>query len=226
MTGHNQDRISGGLIVGAVAAAAVLMLHHPTSFKGPDDDLLLSDWSNTVVHGAMIVCLLTLRFGHAEWAQRLGKAHLSVRLGAMLLDSGMGAFIAAALISGFAAGGVVARLEFSDARLLLKAFVALNQALANLGMALTAAAMATWAIRMVRLDGVTRTAGGLGLISAVAAAYWMIVGKGAFGLYPAVTATALFGLWSILIASQMMSPPQRSPHDERDTSSRRHFGQS
>lgn len=211
MTGRNQDRISGGLIIGAVAAAAVLMLHHPTSFRGPDDGLLLSDWSNTVVHGAMIVCLLALRFGHAEWAQRLGKAHLSVRLGAMLLDSGMVAFIAAALISGFAAGGVAARLEPKDARLLLKAFVALNQALANLGMVLTAAAMVAWALRMVRLDMVTRVAGGLGLIAAFAAAYWMIVGQGAFGLYPAVTATALFGLWSILIASQMMVAPAKEP---------------
>lgn len=211
MTGHNQDRISGGLIVAAVAAAAVLMLHHPTSFKGPDDGLLLNDWSNTVVHGAMIVCLLAVRFGHAEWAQRLGKAHLAVRLGAMLLDSGMVAFIAAALISGFAAGGVAARVEADDARLLLKAFAALNQALADLGMVLTAAAMATWAVRMARLEGVTRIAGGLGLVAAVAAGYWMIVGKGAFGLYPAVTATALFGLWSILIASQMMVARAKEP---------------
>ncbi|MFA4900113.1 MAG: hypothetical protein WC563_11355 [Brevundimonas sp.] len=211
MTGRDQDRISGGLIVGAVGAAATLMLHHPTSFKGPDDGLLLNDWSNTAVHGAMIVCLLALRFGHAEWAQRLGKAHLSVRLGAMLLDSGMTAFIAAALISGFAASGVAARLEPDDARLMLKGFVALNQALANLGMALTAAAMATWAVRMLRLDMVARIAGGLGLIAAVAAACWMIVGQGAFGLYPAVTATALFGLWSILIASQMMVAPAKEP---------------
>ena len=51
----------------------------------------------------------------------------------------------------------------------------------------------------------------LGLIAAVAAACWMIVGQGAFGLYPAVTATALFGLWSILIASQMMVAPAKEP---------------
>ena len=204
-----EGRLSGGLIIAAVAGALVLMLHHPTSFQGPDDGLLLNDWSNTVVHGAMIVCLFMLRFALSTWARRLGPAHASVRAGAMAFDGGMTAFIGAALISGFAASGLAAgQADPAEVRLQLKAFVALNQVLANLGMVLTAAALGLWAIRMVRLKGLTRVTGLLGLTIAIMAAGWMIVGQGAFGLYPALISTLLFGAWSLLVAWRMIDGDQ------------------
>ncbi|WP_395945569.1 hypothetical protein [Brevundimonas sp.] len=205
MNHDTEDRLSGGLILAAVLAALVLMLHHPTSFKGPDDGLLLADWSNTVVHGAMMACLFLLRFAFGSWARRLGMEHASVRAGSLAFDCGMAAFIAAALVSGFAAGGLLAQAGYSDeVRSALAALGALNRALANLGMALTVAAMALWAIRMMRMSGLPRIAGALGLAIAAAALGWLVVRQGAFGLYPAMTSTVLFGAWSILVASRMM----------------------
>lgn len=198
-------RVAGGLILTATIVALALMLHHPTSLDGPDDGLLLNDWTNAGVHGGMIACLLILRFGFSSWARRLGGDHASVRAGALAFDAGMSAFVAAALINGFAIGGLVAgRADPASAGLLLAAFGALNRALANFGMILTAVAMALWAIRMLRLDALSRLAGALGLAIAALAGGWMIVGRGAFGLYPATVATLLFAAWSTLVASRMM----------------------
>ncbi len=214
MDDNSEGRLSGGLIIAAVMGALVLMSHHPTSFNGPDDGLLMNDWSNTVVHGAMIVCLLMLRFAFSTWARRLGPDQASVRAGAMAFDGGMTAFIAAALIAGFAVGGLAKAQADPDAiRLLLNTFGALNGSLANLGMILTATAMALWAVPMLRLTPMVRITGVAGLLIAVVAVGWMIVGRGAFGLYPATMATALFGAWSLVIASQMMRG--RPPGDAR-----------
>jgi hypothetical protein len=205
MTDKPDTRLAGGLIIAATLGALALMLHHPTSLDGPDDGLLLNDWTNAGIHGGMIACLLILRFGFSDWARRLGQDHASVRAGAMAFDAGMTAFIAAALINGFAAGGLVAgQAEPAAVRLQLAAFGALNRTLANFGMILTAAAMALWAVRMLRLGALARLAGGLGLVIAVFAGGWMVVGQGAFGLYPATVATLLFGAWSSLVASRMM----------------------
>jgi hypothetical protein len=210
MDDERDTRLAGGLIIAATIGSLVLMLHHPTSLDGPDDGLLLNDWTNTAVHGGMIACLLILRFGFSDWARRLGQDHASVRAGAMAFDAGMTAFVAAALINGFAAAGLVAaQADPAAVRLQLAAFGVLNRALANFGMILTAVAMALWAIRMLRLDAMNRLAGALGLAIAVLAAGWMVVGQGAFGLYPATVATLLFGAWSTLVASRMIrsDPP-------------------
>lgn len=198
MDDKHDTRLAGGLIVAATIGALVLMLHHPTSLDGPDDGLLLNDWTNTAVHGGMIACLLMLRFGFSDWARRLGHDHASVRAGSMAFGAGMTAFVAAALINGFAVGG-----------LQLSAFGALNRTLANFGMVLTAVSMALWAVRMLRMDALSRMAGALGLVIAVVAGGWMVIGQGVFGLYPATVATLLFGAWSTLVASRMMraDPP-------------------
>ena len=203
-----EGRLAGGLIIAAVLGALLMMLHHPTSFNGPDDGLLLNDWSNTAVHGAMIVCLFLFRFGFSTWARRLGEDYASVRAGTMAFEGGMNAFIGAALISGFAAGALAAQADPEAVRQSFRAFGALNRALANLGMVLTVVAMALWAIRMVQLGTMTRIAGALGLVVAIVGVGWMVVGQGSFGLYPATVATALFGAWSLLVASQMMTRDQ------------------
>lgn len=210
MDDRNHTRLAGGLIIAATLGSLVLMLHHPTSLDGPDDGLLMGDWTNTGVHGGMIACLLMLRFGFSEWARRLGRDHASVRAGAMAFDAGMTAFMAAALVNGFAVSGLLAAQTDPDAvRLQVAAFGALNRALANFGMVLTVVAMVLWAVRMLRLDAQTRIAGAVGVAIALAAAGWLIVGQGGFGLYPATVATVLFGGWSILVASRMMRDEPR-----------------
>lgn len=208
MINLSERRLSGGLIIATVWGAFLLMLHHPTSFKGPDDGLLLNDWSNTLVHGVMIGCLFMLRFSFQTWARRLGTEHASVRAGTMAFDAGMTSFIGAALITGFAGGGLA---DPDAVRMQVKTIGAVNRALANLGMVLTTAAMTLWAVRMLRLTVMTKIAGAFGLIVAVIAAGWMIVGQGSFGLYPATVATVLFGAWSLLVASWMISEKPGDP---------------
>ena len=91
----------------------------------------------------------------------------------------------------------------------LRVLVALNRALANLGMVLTVAGMAFWALRMSRLQALTRVAGVLGLGLSPVAAGWLVLGRGAFGLYTATVAIMLFGAWSLLVAAQMVRPNQQ-----------------
>lgn len=204
----NQDteaRWCGALILAAVMVALVLMAHHPTSYKGPDDGLLLDDWSNTVVHGVMMVSLFLLRFAFGSWSRLLGAEHACVRAGSLAFDSGMTCFIAATLFSGFAAADLLAQAD--DPYKLapaLNTLGALIRALAHLGFVLTAAAMTLWAIPMLRIGGLSRVAGLLGLGIAAVAAGWLIIADGAFGLYPAMISTILFAAWSVLIASLMM----------------------
>lgn len=205
MDENSEGRLSGGLIIAAVLGALVLMMHHPTSFEGPDDGLLMNDWSNSTVHGAMVVCLFLFRFAFGTWARRLGREYASVRAGTMAFDAGMTAFIAASVIAGSAAGSLAGQTDSETVRIQMKALGAVNLTLANLGMILTAAAIGLWAIRMLRLNALTRVAGTLGLIVAAAAAGWMVIERGTFGLYPATIATMLFGVWSSLVALRMMA---------------------
>lgn len=208
MNDRSEGRLSGGLIIASVLGALMLMLHHPTSFNGPDDGLLLNDWSNQFVHGAMIACLFMLRFSFRTWVRRLGTDHASVRAGTMVFDAGMTAFIGAALITGFAVGGLAGQGDSEAVLTQVMSLGAVNRALANLGIVLTAAAMTLWSVRMLRLMALAKIAGALGLVVAVVAVGWMTVGKGAFGLYPATVATVLFGAWSLLVAARMMTDTQ------------------
>lgn len=204
MRNLSEVRLSGALIIATALGVLVLMMHHPTSFKGPDDGLLLDDWSNNSVHGAMIVCLFMLRFSFVTWARHLGTKHASVRAGMIAFDAGMTAFVGAALITGFAADSLAGQADPEVARMQATTLGALSHALANLGMVLTALAMTLWAVRMLRLTVLTKLAGALGLVVTAVTAWWMVIGQGAFGLYPATVATLLFGAWSLLVASRMM----------------------
>lgn len=212
-----QNRTAGVLILGATLAAVFLVLHHPTSLDGTPDRLLLADWSNTLVHGGMIAVLCVLNLGVSWLPDLVGERHVSVRAGRMAFAGGMAAFVGAALINGFASLGLVAGGgDSSTLALQMGVLTALNRALANLGMVLAAAAMAFWAIRMLRLDLTLKIAGGLGVGVAMLAANWLIVGRGAFGFYPALIATLAFGAWSSMIALRLMGAGRTGPATAHD----------
>lgn len=200
-----EGRIVGGLIIAAALGALMLMMHHPTSIDGADDRLLLRDWGNTMVHGGMMACLFALTFAFAIVARRLGEEQLDVRAGGMAFTGGMTAMIVAALINGFVVGGLrVATTDRAAAALQFATLGLLNQTLALLGMALVSMAMALWAIRMVRMDGLTKVAGVLGVAMALLAGWWLAVGEGMFGLYPATYSMIAFATWSLIVATQMI----------------------
>lgn len=198
-------RLGGALMLGATLAALALMLHHPTSLHGPDDGRLMRDWSNALVHGGMIACLLVLMAGASVLPRRLGERRLSVRAGALAFNGGVVAMIGAALINGFTVPRILAAAASPGlARLQASPFSALNQVLALFGMVLVGLACALWAVRMLRLDPVTKIAGGLGVAIAVLAVGWLMHGHGDFGLLPAMTALTVFAVWSLITAVQLL----------------------
>lgn len=200
-----EGRFVGGLIIAAALGALVLMLHHPTSIDGTDDGLLLRDWGNAMVHGGMMIYLFAFLFAFAVLARRLGQEHLSVRAGGMAFTGGMTALIVAALINGFVVGGLLAETpDLPAAALQLLTLRLLNQTLALLGMALVSVAMALWGPRMLRLDGLTKVAAGLGIAMAFLAGWWLLAGGGKFGLYPATYSMIAFAAWSLIVATQLI----------------------
>lgn len=200
-----EARQAGVLLLAGTGGALVLMLHHPTSLKGPDDGLLLSDWSNAGVHGGMVACLLAICMGGSSLPRWLGDGNLSVRAGRVAFTGGMAALIAAGLINGFATGSLAARAgAASTLSVQFGTLAALNQTFAVFGVAMVAAAMGLWSARMLRLDPMARIAGIAGLAAAALAAGWLAVGGGAFGLVPAVVATLVFGAWSGLTAASLL----------------------
>lgn len=203
-----EARQAGGLMLAGTGASVMLMLHHPTSLRGPDDGVLLGDWSNAGVHGGMIVCLMAIGLGASSVPRWLGERHLSVRAGRMAFTGGVTALIVAALVNGFAADGLAARAD-SPALLAVQFPVlwALNQTFAVFGVALVAAAMALWAAGMLRLGVLAKVAAVAGLGAGGLALWWLAVGEGRFGLIPAVVATGIFAAWSVLTAACLLRGP-------------------
>lgn len=200
-----EARQAGGLLLAGTGASLMLMLHHPTSLRGPDDGLLLGDWSNAGVHGGMVACLMAIGLGGSTVPRWLGEGHLSVRAGRMLFTGGVAALIVAALVNGFAADGLAVRAESREVfAIQFRVLAALNQTFAMYGMALVAAAMALWAARMSRLDLTAKAAGVAGVGAGALALWWLTVGEGRFGLIPAVVATVVFAAWSVLTAASLL----------------------
>jgi hypothetical protein len=208
MSTKREARQASGLLLAGTGGALILMLHHPTSMKGPDDGLLLNDWSNAGVHGGMVACLLAISVGGSTLPRWLGEGNLSVRAGRVAFTGGMAALIAAGLINGFAMGGLAARAGSAEAlSIQFGTLAALNQTLAVFGVAMAGSAMGFWSVRMLRLDPIAKIAGVAGLAAAALAAGWLAIGGGAFGLVPAVVATLVFGAWSALTAASLLSGP-------------------
>lgn len=206
---HPDDRNDGVLIAGATLAALFLMLHHPTSASGAGEDgHLLSDWSNSLVHGAMIACLIALSVGLDGVRYRLGERALLARGGAILIAGGFLALGGAALVSGFASGRLAAQttdpaVHDAGGHVLW----ALNQSLTSLGSLLIAAGAAAWAPRLWRLGVAGKVSAALGVGMAGLAAWWNAT-DGGFGLMVAATSLAVFALWSLSLAAFMLTGPK------------------
>lgn len=208
MTGPDttrQGQIAGGLIIAATLGSLVFMLHHPTSVAGPDDGMLMRDWGIGPVHAGMLICLVALLLALSVMARRLNEDHASVRMGMTAFTLGMQALIGAGLINGFVLVDLANAIP-DQATLVLpfRTLWAVNQALTGLGIGLGGLATSLWSIRMLASGGMNRVTGGLGLALGALAAWWLLAGQGEFGLYPAVTATVAFGVWSLMVAVQMI----------------------
>lgn len=200
-----QGQWVGGTIAVSILLAVAVVAHHPTSLAGPDDGLLMRDWSNTFVHRAMIVCLLIGLFAFPAMAWRLGTDSLRVQTGVLSFVLGMQALIGAALINGFVLEAVATSISDPAAReAAFQTLWAVNQALAGLGISLVGLAVTLWSISLLGRDAMTRLTGGIGIAVGLLALGWVVAGQGRFGLYQAMTATVAFALWALLVAVQMI----------------------
>lgn len=206
---YPDDRNDGVLIAGATLAALFLMLHHPTSASGAGEDgHLLSDWNNSLVHGAMIACLIALSVGLDGVRHRLGERALLTRAGAILIGAGFLALAGAALVNGFATGRLAAQTTdpaVHDAG--GQVLWALNQSLTSLGSLVVAAGAAAWAPRLWRLGVAGKVSAALGVGMAGLAVWWNAT-DGGFGLIVAATSLAVFALWSLSLAAVIVIGPK------------------
>ncbi len=201
----NHTRADGVIIVVATGVAMILMLHHPTSFTaGRDDGLLLSDWSNSFVHAAMIGCLIALAVGVEGVKHRLDATRVLTRAGALLIGAGFLALASAAMVNGLATGRLFAATSDPVIREAGgRAFWALNQSLTALGTLLVATGAAAWSPGLWRLSMTGRVAAGLG-VALLSLAVWHTVTDGGFGLHVAVGSMAVFAVWSTAVAAVMI----------------------
>lgn len=206
------DHTDGTVIAGATLAALFLMLHHPTGHSGSGDDgYLLADWSNTLVHGAMIACLMVIAVGLDGVRRRLGEQVLLTRFGALLLGAGFLALSGAAVVNGFAAERLIAQTADNAAREAGgQTLWALNQALTSVGTVLIAGGATAWAPGFWRLGGIGRLSAALG-VGLAALAVWWTATDGGFTLTAAVAAMAAFALWSLSVAAVMVVRSKGEP---------------
>jgi hypothetical protein len=211
---HTDERIdsrpAGVALAASAATALFLMLHHPTSLKGPDDGLLATDMANDLVHGGMIACLIGLGVGVDALCRRLGPDRPSVAAGRGVWNLGAAGLITAALINGFALGRVAAALPASEGRqAALTGLWTLNQVLGAFGLVGVALATGLLAVAMVRAGGLLRIAGAIGAAMAALGPVWALTTGGDLDLHAAVISMGLFSTWAGLVGAALIRAPRR-----------------
>lgn len=214
MTDHNDfDSRPAGLALAASAGAGLfLMLHHPTSFDGTDDERLLADMANGVVHGGMIAVLLAMAVGVDALTRRLGPVTASTAAGRIIFTSGVAAEIGAGLVNGFVMEGVLASTPAGEGQAAVMASLwTLNQALAVLGIVGIGIGAGVLAIQMVRGSRLMRAASAVGMAMAIGAPAWALAGDGTLELVPAVVSMVMVSIWSLLVGVALLDRDKSRP---------------
>jgi hypothetical protein len=201
-----EGKVAGWIIVFASCAAIILMLHHPSTLNGQDDGLFLSDWSNSFVHIVMLCNLMLLIFAFAILAERVGTYNLLGRAGGLAFTTGLAALVVAASINGIALKSLLTAFpDAAAAHPQLTLIRVMVMSLALFGMGFASLGIACWSLVFLLGKRATKLSGWLGLGLSLSAGWWLTVEGGDFGLYPAVYAVVAFSIWSLLVASQLIS---------------------
>jgi hypothetical protein len=173
-------RVAGVAIVASAVLALCAIALHPTVrvARGPADvlaQLVALSTIDEIVHGILIVLIGALLFGFTVFSQRRGLHRGFVLFGLIGFALASVAMIGAALLDGFVtpvfgaryAGATPQRID-TALNVLVAVSVAI-QVLTKFAIAVTAIAVASWSFGLVRLRGASRTAGVVGLVSAVVA---------------------------------------------------------
>ena len=173
-------RVAGFVIVASAVLALGAIARHPTvgAARGSADvlaQLAALSTADEIVHGVLIVLIGALLFGFTVFSQRCG-LHRGVVLfgliGFALASAGM---IGEALLDGFLIPALAARYasaspQDSDIALhVIAAAGAAIQILTKFAIAVTAVAVTSWSVALVRSSGASRLAGVVGFVSAAVA---------------------------------------------------------
>ena len=217
MPDHNNKPstiIAGAVLLAASLGAALFMSHHPT-LGTPGHDSLASEavaeaGVNGIIHGAMILFVLAYYFGLSTLSQRLGNMRAEVRAAQLAISVATITMIGAALISGFIVPGVADHFTGGGAAddQLFRAQLTLlgesNQALAKIGTIAYGAAIFFWSLRLIRMPGLSRIAGGLGCVIGALLALGILTGHLALDVRGMGAVVVALGVWFAIIALQMI----------------------
>jgi len=171
-------RVAGFVIVASAVLALGAIARHPTvgAARGSADVLAqvaALSTADEVVHGALIVLIGGLLFGFTVFSQRCGLHRGFVVFGMIGFAVASAGMIGAALIDGFLIPALASRYagaspqSIDTALHVIAAAAAAIQILSKFAIAVTAVAVASWSVGLVRSTGTLRTAGFVGLASAV-----------------------------------------------------------
>ena len=172
-------RVAGFVIVGSAVLALGAIARHPTvgATRGSADvlaQLAALSTADEVVHGTLIVLIGALLFGFTVFSQRCGLHRGFVLFSLIGFAIASVNMIGAALIDGFLIPALVSRSAGASpqsidvALQVIAAAAAAIQILTKFAIAVTAVAVTSWSVALVRSSGASRTAGFVGLASAVA----------------------------------------------------------
>jgi hypothetical protein len=171
-----QVRAAGGVLAAVSILSVLVMAHHPT---GADNAPLARS-----VHGAMMILVLMMATGYAQFAAKRDLARLPVMAGMVFYGAGANGNLLAATINGFAVPALIERGATPD----ILAFAwELNQALAFEAVFAISAAFAFWGADLFRrnapVTGIAGIAAGLVPAALLASGAMDMHVAGAFVIY-------------------------------------------
>lgn len=192
---HKDDRIAGSALLATAALSIVAMAHHPTSAQARS--------LTGIVHGALLLLVVSMAFGFAHVARRRGIGRPSILAGLIAYGISVVANIGAGLINGFIVPTLAARGDIGR-DVFLFAWEA-NQALATLGVVATGVAFVFWSFDFLgRRTVPANVIGVCGLLAGIVPMSLLLGGwidmnvAGAFAIYGAHAAWAgLVGLYTL-----------------------------
>jgi hypothetical protein len=201
------EKAGAWALIAGSGAGLVIMALHPTHAGPPDGghlDMVV------VVHAAAIGAAPVLAFGAAMLTRHLGFARPLPVLGLIFYLFGVASVMLAAAMSGLVVPQIVAEgpIDLGDEADRLRNFIIythwLNQAFAQIHVALVSIAILLWSIAWPRGGVVSWFLRGLGLIIGVGILTWQLSGHLHLNVLGMGHVVAVHGLWIVFAAVLML----------------------
>lgn len=202
---------SAALIMACCALLIIFsMLHHP-SIQEDSAVSLSAGFSEIasiakVMHGSIIFLLLLLLYAFVEFSGRLQAIDIDSSAALIAFSGGSIAFIVAAAINGFILPSLAVEvaaepLEIQEIfKIVAKLCMHANQFFAMFGTILSTSAIALWSVSLVKLKGMNKIVGGLGIIFALVIFVWILTGNLLLNISGMTMVTIGFCGWYLCIA--------------------------